>query len=326
MKRTALLLLLILAADLFAQEKPVAISGYVFGDFYSVVTHHDPEVEGMNGVWLRRAYLTFDRALSDELSARLRFEMNQPGDFRTSATLEPYVKDAYVRWRRSRAMELFVGIAPTPATETVESVWGYRALEKTPLDLQRVVSTRDLGVALLGAYGRTRYHLQAGNGSGTGAETNEGKKLSGAFSLLPTASTVLEVYADHEQRPGGADRMTLQGFGAIRNDRFRAGLQYARQIRRDADDFDLASLFGVYEVNDAFTLIGRVDRQFDPNPEGERIAFLPFDPTRESTLFIAAVDWKVHRNVSIIPNVEYVRYDGGGEDDLLPRVTFYFTF
>jgi hypothetical protein len=323
MKRIAFLLLLSL--PLFAQEKPVTITGIVFGDYYAAVSHHDARVEGMNGFWLRRGYLTFDRAMSDQLAARLRFEVNSPGDFRTNATLEPFIKDAYVRWRSSPALEVYLGLIPTPAYDAVERVWGYRAIEKTPLDLQRTVATRDTGISAIGTHGRMRWHVQAGNGSSTGSETNEGKRIGGAFSLAPTAATVFEVYADFEDRPGATNRATVQGFGGISNDRFRAGVQYAHQTRENANDFDVASIFGVYNLNPRFSLIGRIDRQ-DANPEGAAIPYLQLDPSRESMLFIAAVDWKLHKNLGIIPNAELVKYEGGGEDDLFARVTFYFTF
>ncbi|HEX8617857.1 MAG TPA: hypothetical protein VF911_09765, partial [Thermoanaerobaculia bacterium] len=130
----------------------------------------------------------------------------------------------------------------------------------------------------------------------------------------------------YEDRPGAADRSTMQGFALWHNETARIGLQYAHQARQNADDFDVASLFGVCNLSARLALIGRVDRMFDSNPEGDRIPYLPFDPTRASTLYIAGVDWKLHKNLSIIPNVEYVHYDGGGENDLLPRVTFFFTF
>ncbi|HYK00629.1 MAG TPA: hypothetical protein VE974_02655 [Thermoanaerobaculia bacterium] len=321
-----LAVLLLLSLSLTAQEKPVTISGLVIGDYYTVVSHHDEEAEGMNGFWIRRGYLTFDRTLSDDLSARLRFEVNSPGDFRTSANIEPYVKDAWVKWRARPALDVMVGMMPTPAFENVERLWGYRSIEKTPLDLQRMASSRDLGVGIMGGSGRLKYHVVAGNGSNTGAETNEGKKVGGAVSLAPSKGTFFELYADTEDRPGDADRSTLQGFAFWQNDRARAGLQYAHQTRDDTGDLDVASVFAVYNLNDTYALIARIDRMFDPNPEGDRIPYLPFDPTRESTLFLAGLDWKLHKNLSIIPNVEYVQYAGGGDADLLPRVTLYFTF
>ncbi len=317
---------LFLSLSAFAQEKPVTISGVVFGDYYAVVSHHDPDVEGMNGFWIRRGYLTFDRALADDLSAQLRFEVNQAGDFQTNANLEPYVKDAWLRWRRGPALELVAGLSTSPAIGTVEHVWGYRSVEKTVLDLQRMINTRDLGLAVLGSLGRIRYHAQVGNGAATGSETNAGKKFAAAVSLLPTKSTLLDVYADHDDRPGATDRTTVQFLAALTNERMRAGVQLGRQFREGSNDLDVASLFAVYNLGAKYSLIGRVDRNFDPNPEGDRIVYLPFDPTQKSFFFLAGVDWKLHKHISVIPNVEYIAYDGEGDDNLFGRVTLNFTF
>jgi hypothetical protein len=321
-----LLVLLFLSSSLVAQEKPVTISGVVFGDYYYAVSHHDEEIEGMNGFWIRRGYLTLDRSFSDQLSAQFRLEVAQPGDFRTNANLEPFVKDAWLRWKHSPALEVIAGLSPSPAIVTVERVWGYRSVEKTALDLQRMIATRDLGVAVQGAAGRIRYHAQVGNGASTGSETNAGKKFAASVSLLPTASTLFDVYADHDDRPGDTGRTTLQLLGALTNERMRVGVQLGRQFRDNADDLDVASLFAVYNLGAKYALLARVDRNFDPNPEGDRILYLPFDPTRESFFFLTGVDWKLHKNVSVIPNVEYIAYDDGGDDDLFGRVTLNFTF
>jgi hypothetical protein len=324
MKKFALLAV-ILALPALAQEKPVTITGLVFGDYYYAVSHHDPVVEGKNGLWLRRAYLTFDKGLSDALSARLRFEVNQPGDFVTSSNMEPFVKDAFLRWRQSPKLDVLVGIVPSPGTETYERIWGYRPVEKSPLDLQRIVSTRDLGISLVGSVDdakRYRYQVTAGNGSGTGAETNEEKRIGASFTVVNPATT-FEVHAEHEGRTD-ADRSVLQFLAGYHRGAARAGVLVARQFR-EPEDVDVASLFATYDIRPNVTLTGRVDRVFDANPEAGRIPYLPMDPASKSTLFIAAADWKAHKNVSIIPNVEFVTYDDG-EDDVLPRITLYFTF
>src|SRR5688500_11332766 len=172
---------------LIAQDVPqpwyavTKISALAYADYYGIVEHHDEDLEGKNGFLLRRIYLTFDRTISPSLSARLRFEANQPGDFTSGANLEPYVKDAWVRWKKSDALELTLGISPTPTFDSIEQWWGYRAVEKTPLDLQRWSPSRDFGLALAGRGGpgnRFRYHFMAGNGASTGSETNPGKQIS----------------------------------------------------------------------------------------------------------------------------------------------------
>lgn len=327
MKRVAALLFCTLAAlgQETTEEKPITITGVAYIDYYAVASHHDESLEGKNGFWMRRGYLTFDKAISDELSARLRFEVNSPGDFETNTTLDPFVKDAWLRYKRSPRLELIVGISPSPAWETVERVWGYRSVERTPLDLHRLTSARDFGIGAMGQLGRVRYHVLAGNGSGTGAETNEEKRV-GASVLIPlTASILVELFGEREARPGEDDRSIAQLFAAIDRDRYRAGVLYAHQSR-EPFDVDVLSLFGVMEVWNDVSVLARVDRMFDPSPEGDRIAYLPFDTNSESTLFIIGADWKMHRNVSVIPNAEIIRYDSGATTDILPRLTVAFTF
>ncbi|HYN40470.1 MAG TPA: hypothetical protein VE129_01740, partial [Thermoanaerobaculia bacterium] len=140
-----------------AQSKPagkpwyekVEIGGLLFGDAYAVVTHHDPAIDNQYGFWLRRGYLTFDFAIATTWSARFRLEVNSPGDFESSSRMTPFVKDAYVAWK-DKGHELYLGISPSPTFERVEDFWGYRAVEKPALDLYRLGSSRDFGVAYKG--------------------------------------------------------------------------------------------------------------------------------------------------------------------------------
>lgn len=338
--RTLLILTFVFASSASAQEeeKPwfeaTKISALAFGDFYSILEHHDEDLEGRNGFLLRRIYLTFDQKLSPSLSARLRFEAAQAGDFASNTSLEPFVKDAWLRWRRDENMDFRFGIWQNASFDTVEDLWGYRAVEKTPLDLQRWVPTRDFGIAMNGRFAdrRFHYHAQVGNGSGTGTETNSGKKAAVVLGFAPAASTIFELYADTEDR-GAEDRTTLQAVAGYRGTGYRLGAQYAQQQRKrptEDSDLDLASVFAVWSVRENLNLIARVDRMFDPNPEGDRIAYLPFDPTGESTLVIAGVDFRLHRNLGVVPNVEWITYESGPAgtpgDDLFARVTFYYSF
>ena len=162
------------------------LSGYVFGDAYAVLANHDPEVEDQTGFWIRRGYLTFDAKVANEWTARLRLEFNSPGDFESDSKLDPFVKDAYLAWKHD-GQELYLGLAPSPTFEFVEGFWGHRPIEKTPIDLYRMGSSRDTGVAYKGAAyeGRVFYHAMFGNGSGDRAETNEGKKVMAGLGFGP---------------------------------------------------------------------------------------------------------------------------------------------
>lgn len=78
-------------------------------------------------------------------------------------------------------------------------------------------------------------------------------------------------------------------------------------------------------------LFARYDRNFDPNPEGESLAFLPFDQTASSHLINAGIDFKVGSDISIIPNFESIIYDKNEQgikpgNDFIPRITFFYRF
>ena len=317
-------------------EKPwyekVEINGLLFGDAYAVAAHHDPDIDGQWGFWLRRGYLTIDADLAPKWSARFRLEVNSPGDFESSSKMTPFVKDAWVAWKAG-AHELVLGISPSPTFERAENFWGYRAVEKTPLDLYRLGSSRDFGVAWKGraADGRLSWHAMLGNGAGEGGETNEGKKAMLSVSFQATKELVVEVYADTEDRPESADRSTFHAFAGFRGARSRYGVEYATQERDAAGGPDrtvsVASLFGVWDLGKKVSVLARVDRAFDGIPDAGDIPYLGLAEDTEFDLFLVGLDYRVHRAVSVVPNLEYVAYretDGlpAPDDDLIARLTF----
>ncbi|MFQ5930155.1 MAG: porin [Acidobacteriota bacterium] len=318
------------------RDHPMKFSGYLFGDYYWVGANHDNSLEDQNGFWIRRIYLTFDKPLTETIDARLRFEMNSAGDFRSRSKLDPFVKDAYVRWKFSGGHQAYIGLSSTPTWDVVEKVWGYRSVEKTALDLQKMGSSRDLGVAFKGSLDsgkKVRYHFMLANGSGTRSEIDEGKKTLFSLGFYPTDSVILEFYSDYDNRPQNADRRTFQGFLAYQREWGRLGVQYAHQIRDGTPDLklDALSFFGVYKLSPRVSLFGRYDRMFDPNPEGAKISYIPFDPSAKSHLFLGGIDLKVCEEFSLMPNVEVVRYDKLGDGtrpgtDFIPRVTFFYRF
>lgn len=336
-KKLALTILIcfLTTVPLFAAETP-QFSGYMFGDYYWVAGNHNADLEGRNGFWFRRIYFTFDQKLTDRFSVRLRFEMASPGDFTSSTNMEPFVKDAFLRYSWGRH-QLILGLSPTPTWEVIEKHWGYRSVEKTPLDLQKFGSSRDLGIALLGSLDsakKIRYHLMVANGSGTKGETNEGKKFLASLGFYPTESFFFEIYGDYDDRPGETDRFTLQGFLGLKGNWGRLGLQYAHQTRQvevgDDLELDIASIFGVLKLSDKTFVFARYDRMFDPNPDGSKIAYIPFDPAAKSNFIVAGFDFHLADKIQLMPNIEIVFYDevdGVRPDtDVIPRLTLYYKF
>ncbi|WP_245771921.1 porin [Rhodothermus profundi] len=324
------LLSLLLTGTLYGQGR---VSGLAFGDFYYIARHHNAELEGQNGFWIRRIYLTYDQKLDETFAWRLRLEMNSPGNF-TAGNATPFVKDAYLRWKLNDLHALYLGISSSALFNLVESVWGYRSVEKAPADLQKLGSSREFGVALKGRLtrdGRVRYHATFGNGEGTKAEGYRGKKLALALQFFPSRPLILESYVDYARLQQGASLTTWHLFGAYRTEGFRAGVVYERQRVRAAGGSDrmlrYVSGFVVGRVQERMHLLVRMDRLLDPNPKGASISYLPFATTSKATLWILGVDVAVAPQVHFIPNIEWITYDQEAlRADLYLRGTFYFRF
>ena len=327
--------------QLQSQENPITdpvvkISGNVFGDYYWMATHHDPNLKNRNGFWIRRAYLGLDKKLNQDFDMRLRLEMGSAGDFSSKSKLTPTVKDAYLRWKFSEQHQAYFGLSGTATWNLVERIWGYRPVEKSLLDLHKWGSSRDLGIALRGdldADRKIRYHLMLGNGSGTGTETNAGKKVQLAFSFHPTDPVTIQFYTDYEDLPMQAYQRTLQGFIAFQYDWGRVGFQYAHQTRHGATDLELdaLSIWGAWKLSPNSSLFARYDRTFDPNPNGAQISYLPFDPTARSSFWVAGLDFEINHSFNLMPNVEVIHYDKNEDGirptiDLVPRMTFLYNF
>ena len=318
-------------SELTGQE--TTIGGLFFGDYYRVVSHHDSDLEGANGFWSRRMYLTVNTRFTSEWDARVRLEAGTPGDFETSGTMNPFLKDLYVRWRRGNH-QILIGLSSSPTWNFIEGQWGYRAVEKTPLDLLKMGSSRDFGVSFKGSVDenqKVRYHLMYGNGSSTKTETNEGKKVMGALQFYPTENLIIEANADHESRGEGVDRNTFQAAGVIKGEWGRVGLQAARQVRKETGeddvDVDVYSVFGVLDAGERVNLLARWDRMATPIPDGAKISYFRMDPTSEGHFFLAGVDIMLDEHFHLIPNVEIVSYDADDLDsDIFLKTTFSVTF
>jgi hypothetical protein len=330
------LLALVLASGI-AQAGEGKFSAEVFGDVYWVAADHDSAIEDINGLWLRRINVTHDYKFDEAFSSRVRLEAQTPGDFVSTEIMLAFIKDAWVKWTTGN-QNVLVGLSPTPTLSMVEEIWGYRYLEKTPAELQRLASSRDMGLAAVGSFDSGKkfgYHAMAGNGSGQVGESNAKKKGYLGFRFRPTDAWAVEAYADYEDRVDSGDRTTYHGLLGYKVENFRSGVQYIRQLRKETgDDVELRvlSAWVTGEISDNVWLFGRVDRNFDANPEGDRIAYIPFDPTAPNTFVLAGLDWWVRDTVGFSPNVEVVVYDepdAGGptpDTDVIPRLTFHLTF
>ncbi len=314
------------------------ISGLVFGDYYWVASDHNSDLKGRNGFWLRRIYFTYDQKISNSFSARFRLEMNSSGDFASSAKLRPYVKDAYLRWHHDQ-QQIFAGLSPTPAASFVVQVWGYRVVEKSPLVLQKMAPTRNLGLSFKGNLGnRSQWHyfFMVGNGNGGKADIDKGKKFMLSLAYDLTNSITIQAFGGWNDKLAGQDTYTAQGFLAYQTKKIHIGMLYAHQIQQKALgrqnlDLNIASVFTNFKAAKNIKVLLRADHLFEANPVGESIAYIPFSSRAQSTLLIGGADIAPVPEVHLIPNIEAIVYGQTPSGitpttDAIPRLTLYYIF
>ncbi len=358
MKKYVTLFFLVVAAPAFAQDSLAGkFSADVFGD-YSYNTVHDTSAaianaavggggRNFNAFQFRRIWFTHDNPISKKFSTRFRID---------GTTGSPIVKDAFVRWKSVfSGSDLCIGLQLTPAYEISSKAWGYRALEKTIMDLHGIVSSRDLGISLRGTidgHGALNYWVMVGNNSGTGVETDRYKRFYANVEIHPLERLLVTFYADYSMKPDinnaasaaipkssmNNDDMTTAAFVCYGvTDKFNVGIEAFSKITANGNAIGSpqnviytaknalgVTVFGTCSVSPDLTLVSRFDI-FDPNTDGNFTG-------DARNYFLAGLSWKVDKNVTIIPNVQYETYERSATDNrgydpsVTGRMTFYYMF
>jgi len=303
-----------------AGEAEVKTKGYLFGDYYYIASGAQKE---QNGFQIRRIYLTFDKKWNSEFSGRFRLEANDAG-FGVGGKMSTAVKDAFMKYKKN-GRSLVVGLSPTPTWSFTEVLWGYRSVAKTIIDMNKVGSSRDLGVLFetpLDANGKVKAQFMVGNGNSNKSETDNHKKGYVRLAMAPSKSFGINVYADYETRPGDQDRTTFSGLLYSQNSNRAFGLEAVWQNRKNAvggadSTVKGISAFGRAKTKEDFGVFGRID-YLDPSDQ---------TPDDAVTRIFAGVGIMPDPKIHIMPNIIVESsQDSAIETVITPRVTIYFVF
>ena len=319
----AILLVGVAASSAVADEWK--FKGNMFGDYYYVASADDADTilpEKRNAFQFRRLYFTAEKALSDDFSVRYRLEASDAG-FGSGDRMKPFVKHGYLKWKKGLGnSDLYLGLTGTPIWAVSEELWGYRAIEKTVLDVNNIGSSADLGVGLKGKAGGLNYHLMVGNGPGKSPEDDNGKKFYGSGQFNLSESLVVEGYADFNMRPGGQNQLTFKGFVGLKQKKLSGGIEAFTRINKAAgkakkvgDDVIIAgiSAFGSLELSGQWKGFGRLDAVSDNDEDATDL------------LIIAGIDRSVGEDVHLMPNL-YVQLPDGPDPNIQVRLTFYYKY
>jgi hypothetical protein len=289
-----------------ATGQDVDLGGRAYIDYFYNFADPSPDTEGLHGFQYRRLYLTADYTVSENVSGRARIEAPE-GETGVSGVK---VKDLSLTWDYSGEHSATIGVTPPPAFGLTEDVWGYRSLEKTVLDLQDIVSSRDFGLRVDGPLlgdGTLRYAAMVANNTGTGfVETDEYKRVYAQVQARPSDRVLLVAGADYAAFPDDRESGTrLSALAGYTTDAVRVGLEtYWYQLTRTSAEARTdtgASLFGIVQISSAWEIIGRVDRTWTSG----------IGPDRYDTLLVTGMAYRLHPNVAFIPNLRLEDRDDG---------------
>jgi len=312
------------------------ISGYMFGDYYSVLSSDDDAgAKNRNAFEIRRIYFTYNRKIGDDFSIRFRLEA-KGNKFGAGGSMVPFVKHAYLKWKEGLgSADFYFGLSGTPTFAAAEKAWKYRAIEKTMLDLNKIGSSADLGVALKGKAGKLGYHVMLGNGMGKAPERDNGKKIYASGSVQLSDGLQIELYGDFNMRRGGHDEITLKGVAGFISEGFHGGLEVFSCSNKKAatggGDQTITGLsaFGALKLGESLKGFGRVDAKSNDKKAatdgGDEAATDGGDEKETHLLVIAGLDHQLAKNVHLMPNL-YIKMPDGQDPNIQARLTFFYKF
>lgn len=301
----------------------------------------------LNGFRFRRIYFTYDYKISETFNTRFRLEADQSANT-TNGKIGVAVKDAYLNWKNIfNGSDVIIGLQPPPSFAISETIWGYRSLEKTILDLRGIVSSRDLGISLVGKFdspGNLNYWVMVGNNSGNSPEIDKYKRFYGHLYFKPLMNFYVTVYGDLKIRPAlkfnsavlnNNDITTALFAGYKDKDKFSIGLESFLQMRENGYGEQTASGI-IYKTRNALGISAFGSYNFSA-AAGAVIRFDHFDPNIDSdfkgdarNFYIFSLVYKPDVSVSFMPNLLIETYESLNGNDfntsVTGRITFYYSF
>ena len=155
MKKLGLVMLVcLLAASSAVQSGDSKVSGRLYSYWGMDLTDGSGNA---NEFALGRAYLTVKSRLSEFTSLRITTDLREAEDADGNTQYNIILKYGYIDWRPAfakDALNIRFGLQPTPYIDYQNKLWGRRYLSKTVADLNKYLTTSDLGVSANIALGK----------------------------------------------------------------------------------------------------------------------------------------------------------------------------
>ena len=142
------ILVCLLAAPSAVQSDDTKVSGRLFSYWGMDLTDGSASA---NEFGLGRAYLTIKSQLSEFTSLRITTDLRQAEDADGNILYNIILKYGYIDWKPAfgnNSLKIRFGLQPTPYISYQNKLWGRRYLSKTVADLNKYLTTSDLGLSV----------------------------------------------------------------------------------------------------------------------------------------------------------------------------------
>jgi hypothetical protein len=343
------------------------IWGQIFGDYIYKLsentfnmsnTQYATNPKDFSSFDYRRVFLGYDYDISEKFTSAILLASD--GQIASDGSRAIYIKAANLKWKNIfKNIDIVVGQQQTSTYSVASDTWGYRSLEKTIMDFRKIGVSYDFGVSLLGKFNKNGdygYSLMIGNGSGTKPENDKFKKkyvdLWGKFF---DKKLILDIGGDNEiaqTSPYKKSKTTIKGFVSYQTEKFTIGMEAFSQLQKNnttcAEPVPSVLKDTVNAVASGITLfakglisskLGWVVRYDHYNPDTKfnvnKVYSTSYPSFFTESFVLAGLDYTAAKNIHVMPNIWYDRYDNRAvafnkldktSYDLAARITVFYVF
>lgn len=314
--------ILILSSISIAQEKSKEkISGVTFFHF----THNTADnLEVNNQFEFNRVYFTYENQIADNLKYKFQVDVGRSDE---DSRLQVYLKNAKVDWKNSFGT-ISIGLQGMNMFSIQEKNWGYRFIEKMPMDKNKFSSSADLAIGYSNTFSKN-IHMSVLISNGAGykkPEDDKYKKISAQFAYGQTKLSSKDgfnlggvfSYEPYDFEESTEAKTVFGAFAGYAGSGLRAGVEFDTYTMGGADlSKQIISLYANYELSDALQAFARVD-VYDPNTDADDDG---------NNYLLGGLVWTPVKGLNIAPNIRYTSYQEENKDeDTLFKVDFQFKF
>lgn len=270
---------------------------------------------------ISRAYFSIQKEISDKIS--YKFQTDVGGG--TPSAFTVYLKNAKLDWKTDFGKITF-GLQGMNMFGVQEATWGYRFIEKMPMDLNKYSSSADLGIGWERKFGALTPSVMLTNGTGyKKVEDDKYKKISlrllyGESKLKEglnagvVVSTEPADYATATSIETG-NTLVFGGFAGFASGAWRIGGEFDMKSEKMLADktAQLVSIYGNYKLNEKLTGFGRFDL-VDPDTKTDKDG---------SNYLILGLSYQPDKVFYIAPNMKMYMPEAGNAESTY-QVSFRF--